>query len=83
LCLLLPSEELDIVDDEDIDLAVFLTELIDRATLDTRDIVGEKSICCSIDDFQSLMFLTNSIRGSLEEMCLPESDISIEVERIV
>ena len=83
MCLFFTSKELDIIDDEDVDLAILLTELIDRASFDTRDIVCEESICCRIDDLQGFMFFSYGIRCRLEEMRLPESDISIEIERII
>jgi hypothetical protein len=83
LGLLLAREELDIIEDEDIDLTIALTELIHRSSLDTRDIVSEELVSCCIDDTESLVLGTDSIGDSLEEMRLAEPDITIEVEWIV
>jgi hypothetical protein len=83
LGLLFPRKELDIIDDEDVDLTIFFSESIDRATFDTGYIIGKKAVRGGIDDFQVFVFFTYNIGTRLEEMSFPESDIPIEVERII
>jgi hypothetical protein len=83
LSLLLASKELDIIEDEDIDLTIALTELVYRATLDTRDIVREELISRCIYDSEIFLLATDRIGDTLEEMCLTETNIAIDIEWIV
>jgi len=83
LSLLLACEELHIIEYEDIDLTVSLTELVDRAPLDRCNIVSEELVCSCIDNAEVFVFTTDGIGSTLEEVRLAEPNITIEVERIV
>jgi len=83
LCRLFPREKLHIIEDEHIHLTVSITELVDTASLDTRDIIRDKLVSSRIHHAQRLGTGVDDISNALQEVRLTQTNIAIEIEWIV
>ncbi len=84
LSLLAPSEELDIVHQQDVTvISVSFPKIIDRVVLERPDKLVGELFCGEIDDLSIRLIAEDSMSDRVNQMCLAQPDTSINEEWII
>ena len=80
---LFASQELDVVDQQHVRLAVFLAELGQRVVLDGVDELVGELLGGQIGDAGVLLVLCDVLADSVKQVCLAQPNPAVEKQRIV
>ena len=79
----LAGNKLDIVDEEQVRIAVFVAELVVAAFLQGGDQLIGKLITLDIDDVVAGMIFMNDARDRVEQVCLAEAGRTVDEKRVI
>ena len=79
----LAGDKLDIVDEEQVRIAVFVAELVVAAFLQGGDQLVGKLIALDIDDVVAGMIFMNDARDRVEQVCLAEAGRTVDEKRVI
>ena len=79
----LAAEELDVVDQEQIGLAIAFAEFDQRAVLDRVDELVDENLARKVHDLRAFLLRPNVLADRLHQMRLAESDAAINEKRVV
>jgi len=77
------GEELDVVDEEDVDLAVAFAEPGEFAVLDGADVVVGELLGGDVENLEVLFVFLDEVADGLHQVGFAETDAAVEEERIV
>src|SRR5438552_12309285 len=80
---LLASEKLDVVNQENISLAITLPEFDEIAVLDRVDELVDEQLTRDVDHLHVFLFRPDELAGGLHQMGLAQTDAAINEQRIV
>src|SRR5688572_30641834 len=83
LGLFLAGEELHVIDDQQIDRAVHVRELINTVVLDRIDEFYSKPVRRGIEHSRTRILLNDQIADSLDQVGLAQTNITVDHERVI
>ena len=80
---LLVGDELDVIDEQQVDLAVARPEVVDAALLDAGDEVVGELLAGGVDDPLARVALHHGVADRVHQVGLAEADAAVQEERVV